>query len=182
MYWWTHSLLLTPPWVWKPSRLMELHYYSNWPWWIIFRSFTSCSSLCSGVLKTDGTQGPLVSLSGSSSEQASTSKQQYSMEQQLYGASGSRDDIFSLGGPSYLTASKNCGSRTLGCVSISSCSPSATADSGVIASSFCPDSHKDSSVSSYCRAAMLDCESESSGNSHQSLLEGPSAQPQSNEG
>ncbi|XP_019121325.1 E3 ubiquitin-protein ligase TRIM37 [Larimichthys crocea] len=97
-----------------------------------------------GVLKTDGTQGPLVSLSGSSSEQASTSKQQYSMEQQLYGASGSRDDIFSLGGPSYLTASKNCGSRTLG-------------------------------------AAMLDCESESSGNSHQSLLEGPSAQPQSNE-
>ncbi|KAG8008454.1 E3 ubiquitin-protein ligase TRIM37 [Nibea albiflora] len=98
-----------------------------------------------GVLKTDGTQGPLVSLSGSSSEQASTSKQQYSMEQQLYGASGSRDDIFSLGGPSYLTASKNCGSRTLG-------------------------------------AAMLDCESESLGNSHQSLLEGPAAQPQSNEG
>lgn len=97
-----------------------------------------------GVLKADGIQGPLVSLSSSSSEQASTSKQQYSVEQQLYGASGSRDDIFSLGGQSYITASKNCGSRALG-------------------------------------VAMLDCESESLGNSHQSLLEGPSAQPQSNE-
>lgn len=43
-----------------------------------------------------------------------------------------------------MTASKNCGSRTLG-------------------------------------AAMLECESENSGNSHHSLLEGPSAQPQSNE-
>lgn len=92
-----------------------------------------------GVLKADGTHGPLLSLSGPSSEQASTSKQQYSVEQQLYGASGSRDDIFTLGGPSYMTSSKNCGSRTLG-------------------------------------AAMLDCESESSGNSHQSLLEGPSTQ------
>lgn len=70
-----------------------------------------------GVLKADVTQGPLVSLSSSTSEQASTSKQQYPVEQQLYGASGSRDDIFSLGGPSYMTASKNCGSRTLGCVS-----------------------------------------------------------------
>ncbi|XP_073335971.1 E3 ubiquitin-protein ligase TRIM37 [Pagrus major] len=100
-----------------------------------------------GVLKADGTQTPLVSLSSSSSEHASTSKQQYSVveqQQQLYGASGSRDDIFSLGGPSYMTASKNCGSRSLG-------------------------------------TAMLDCESESSGNSHQSLLEGSSAQPQSNE-
>ncbi|XP_029134428.2 E3 ubiquitin-protein ligase TRIM37 isoform X2 [Labrus bergylta] len=93
-----------------------------------------------GVLKPDGIQSPLVSLGSSSSEQASTSKQQYSVEQQLYGASGSRDDIFTLGGPSFMTASKNCGSRTLG-------------------------------------AAMLDCESESSGNSHQSLLEGLSAQP-----
>ncbi|GAA6232080.1 E3 ubiquitin-protein ligase TRIM37 [Lates japonicus] len=97
-----------------------------------------------GVLKADGTHGPLVSLGSSSSEQASTSKQQYSVEQQLYGTSGPKDDIFSLGGPSYMTASKNCGSRTLG-------------------------------------TAVLDCESESSGNSHQSLLEGPSAQPQSNE-
>lgn len=35
---------------------------------------------------------------------------------------------------------------------------------------------------SSCRAAMLDCETESSGTSHQSLLEGPSVQPQSNEG
>ncbi|KAM6983967.1 E3 ubiquitin-protein ligase TRIM37 [Tautogolabrus adspersus] len=93
-----------------------------------------------GVLKPDGIQSPLVSLSSSSSEQASTSKQQYSVEQQLYGASGSRDDIFTLGGPSFMTASKNCGSRTLG-------------------------------------AAMLDCESESSGNAHQSLLEGLSPQP-----
>ncbi|XP_071316980.1 E3 ubiquitin-protein ligase TRIM37 isoform X2 [Trachinotus anak] len=97
-----------------------------------------------GLLKADSTQGPLVSLGSSSSEQASTSKQQYSVEQQLYVTSGPKDDIFSLGGPSYMTASKNCGTRTLG-------------------------------------AAMLDCESESSGNSHQSLLEGPSAQPQSNE-
>ncbi|XP_035522666.1 E3 ubiquitin-protein ligase TRIM37 [Morone saxatilis] len=97
-----------------------------------------------GLLKADGTQGPVVSLGGSSSEKASTSKLQYSVEQQLYVASGSRDDIFSLGGPSYMTASKNCGGRTLG-------------------------------------ATMLDCESESSGNSHQSLLEGSSAQPQSNE-
>ncbi|XP_036975187.1 E3 ubiquitin-protein ligase TRIM37 [Acanthopagrus latus] len=100
-----------------------------------------------GVLKADGTQTPLVSLSISSSDQASTSKQQYSLveqQQQMYGASGSRDDIFSLGGPSYMTASKNCGSRTLG-------------------------------------AAKLAFESESTGNSHQSLLEGSSAQPQSNE-
>ncbi|XP_032390562.1 E3 ubiquitin-protein ligase TRIM37 isoform X1 [Etheostoma spectabile] len=98
-----------------------------------------------GVLKADATQGPLVSLGSSSSEQqASTSKQQYSVEQQLYAASGSRDDIFSLGGPSYMTASKNCGSRSLG-------------------------------------PAMLPCEPESSGNSHHSLLEGPSAQPQSNQ-
>ncbi|XP_029303576.1 LOW QUALITY PROTEIN: E3 ubiquitin-protein ligase TRIM37-like [Cottoperca gobio] len=97
-----------------------------------------------GALKADYTQGPLVSLGSSSSEQASTSKQQYSVVEQLYGASGARDEIFSLGGPSYMTASKNCGSRTLG-------------------------------------AAMLDCESESSGNSHHSLLEGPSAQLQSNE-
>lgn len=95
-----------------------------------------------GVLKADGV--PLLSLGGSSSEQASTSKQQYSVEQQLYGASGSRDDIFSLGGPGYVTAGKSCGGRALG-------------------------------------AAMLDCESESSGNSHQALLEGPSAQQQSSE-
>ncbi|XP_028277338.1 E3 ubiquitin-protein ligase TRIM37 isoform X2 [Parambassis ranga] len=97
-----------------------------------------------GVLKADSLQGPLLSLGSSSSEQASSSKQQYSVEQQLYGVSGSRDDIFSLGGPSYMAASKSCGSRALG-------------------------------------AAMLDCESESSGNSPQSLLEGPSARPQSNE-
>ncbi|XP_074467869.1 E3 ubiquitin-protein ligase TRIM37 isoform X2 [Sebastes fasciatus] len=103
-----------------------------------------------GALNADG---PLVSLGGSSSSSeqqasavaaAASKQQQYSLEQQLFGASGPRDDIFSLGGPSYMTASKNCGSRTLG-------------------------------------AAMLDCESESSGNSHHSLLEGPSAPPQSNE-
>lgn len=82
--------------------------------------FPSCDFApvsAAGVLKADGTQGPLVSLGSSSSEQASTSKQQYSVEQQLYVASGSRDDIFSLGGPSYMTTSKNCGSRTSGCVS-----------------------------------------------------------------
>ncbi|XP_041864667.1 E3 ubiquitin-protein ligase TRIM37 isoform X1 [Melanotaenia boesemani] len=97
-----------------------------------------------GVLKADAITGSLVSIGSSSSEQAFSSKQQFSVEQQIYGASGSRDDIFSLGGPSYMTASKNCSSRTLG-------------------------------------AAMLDCESESSGNTHQSLLEGSSSQPQSNE-
>ncbi|XP_054481688.1 E3 ubiquitin-protein ligase TRIM37 isoform X2 [Anoplopoma fimbria] len=99
-----------------------------------------------GVLKSDGSQGPLVSLGGSSSEQqasTSTSKQQqqqqqYSVEQQLFGASGPRDDIFTLGGPSYMTGGKSCGSRTLG-------------------------------------AAMLECESESSVNSHHSLLDGPPA-------
>ncbi|CAI5642840.1 unnamed protein product [Oreochromis niloticus] len=92
-----------------------------------------------GVLKADSLQGPLVSLGSTASEQPFTSKQQYTMEQQLYGASGSREDIFTLGAPSYMTSSKNCGSRSLG-------------------------------------AAALDCESESSGNSHQSLPEGPSAQ------
>ncbi|XP_021163711.2 E3 ubiquitin-protein ligase TRIM37 isoform X1 [Fundulus heteroclitus] len=98
-----------------------------------------------GVLKSEAVTGTLVSLGCSSSDQASTSsKQQYSVEQQLYGASGSRDEIFSLGGPSYMTASKACSSRTLG-------------------------------------AAGLECESESSGNSRQSLLEGISAPPQSND-
>ncbi|XP_029029822.1 E3 ubiquitin-protein ligase TRIM37 isoform X2 [Betta splendens] len=83
-----------------------------------------------GGLK-EGLQGPLLSLVNSSLEQASASKQ--------YGASGPRDDVFSLGGSSYMSASKNCGSRTLG-------------------------------------AAMLDCESEGPGNSHQALLDGASAQ------
>ncbi|KAM9332522.1 E3 ubiquitin-protein ligase TRIM37 isoform 2-T2 [Pholidichthys leucotaenia] len=69
-----------------------------------------------GVLKADCIQSPLVSLGGSSPEQASTSKQQYSVEQQLYGASGCRTDIYTLGGPSYMTASKNCGSMALGSV------------------------------------------------------------------
>lgn len=83
-----------------------------------------------GVLKADCTQGPLMSLGGSSSEQASTSKQQFSLEQPLYGAAGSRDDIFSLGGPSYMTTIKNCGSRTLGCVS------ETTTDNSFIVSAF----------------------------------------------
>ncbi|CAN9501172.1 unnamed protein product [Ophioblennius macclurei] len=87
-----------------------------------------------GALKADCLQGPLLSLGVPSSELPSTSK---------YGASGSRDDIFSLATPSYMSAGKACVGRTLG-------------------------------------AAMLDCESESSGNSHQSLLEGTSALPQSN--
>ncbi|MEQ2184907.1 hypothetical protein GOODEAATRI_012741, partial [Goodea atripinnis] len=68
------------------------------------------------VLKPEVVTCPLVSLGSSSSDQASTStKPQYSVEQQLYGASGSRDEIFSLGGPSYMTASKACSGRTLGC-------------------------------------------------------------------
>lgn len=82
--------------------------------------FPSCAftlSPAAGVLKADCTPLQLLSLSSSSSEQASTSKQHFSMEQVLYGASGSRDDIFSLGGTGYMTASKNCSSRTLGCVS-----------------------------------------------------------------
>ncbi|XP_068600412.1 E3 ubiquitin-protein ligase TRIM37 [Brachionichthys hirsutus] len=91
-----------------------------------------------GLVKTDGTQGTLESLSSSSSEQVSTSEQPSS------GAPGCSDDIFTLGGPSYMTASKNCGSRTLG-------------------------------------VAMLECESEASGNSHQPFQEGFSAQLQSNE-
>lgn len=65
----------------------------------------------------DGAQSPLLSLRSSSPDQASTSKQQFSLEQPLYGASGSRDDIFSLGGTSYITSAKNSGSRALGCVS-----------------------------------------------------------------
>ncbi len=100
----------------------QIHFL--WRDWMKNIKLDSCFSLCdfaavaaAGVLKADVTQGPLVSLSNSTSEQASTSKQQYSVEQQLYGASGSREDIFSLAGPSYMTASKNCGSRTLGCVS-----------------------------------------------------------------
>ncbi|KAF7206091.1 E3 ubiquitin-protein ligase TRIM37 [Nothobranchius furzeri] len=92
-----------------------------------------------GVLKSDSTLTPLCS---SSSEQASTSKQQFSVEQQLYGASGPRDEIFSLGGTSFMAASKTYSSRTLG-------------------------------------AVALDGEAE--GNSHQSLLKGTSAQPQSAE-
>lgn len=47
---------------------------------------------------------------------------------------------------------------------------------------FPADFNKDSSISSDRRAAMLDCETESSGNYRQSLLEGPSAQSQPNEG
>lgn len=133
-----------------------------------------------GVLKADGTQGPLVSLSSSSSEQASTSKQQYSVEQQLYGTSGPKDDIFSLGGPSYMTASKNCGSRTLGCVSETHCTVEKYSHCWCLTLHCYTENTYNSFISSYHRTAVLD--SESSGNSHQSLLEGPSAQPQSNEG
>ncbi|XP_008426884.1 E3 ubiquitin-protein ligase TRIM37 isoform X2 [Poecilia reticulata] len=98
-----------------------------------------------GELQSEATSGPLVSLSSSLSDQASTStKQKCSAEKQLYGASGSRDEIFSLGGPSYITASKACSGRTLG-------------------------------------ATVLECEPESSRNSHQSLLEGISAPAQSSE-
>ncbi|XP_024862518.1 E3 ubiquitin-protein ligase TRIM37 isoform X2 [Kryptolebias marmoratus] len=84
-------------------------------------------------VKSDST-GALVSLGSSASEQASTSA-----EQQLFGLPGPRDEIFSLGGTSFMAAG-----RTLG-------------------------------------AAVLACEPESSGSAHQSLLEGVSVQPQSNE-
>ncbi|KAM3868967.1 E3 ubiquitin-protein ligase TRIM37 [Diretmus argenteus] len=93
-----------------------------------------------GLLKADGTQSLLPSLGSSSSDQASSSKQQLpELQQQLYGASEPGDDIYSLGAPSIITATKSCSSRTLG-------------------------------------LAMLDCESEGSGISHQSLLQGPSSQ------
>lgn len=70
-----------------------------------------CVVFTPGLPKSEGAlQAPLLTLGGSSSEQASTSKQP------LYGASGSRDDIFSLGGLCYLTSSKSCSSRSLGCV------------------------------------------------------------------
>ncbi|XP_061557647.1 E3 ubiquitin-protein ligase TRIM37 isoform X2 [Phycodurus eques] len=78
-------------------------------------------------------------------DSAQVSAEQASCKQQLYAPSGSRDDIFSLVGSSYMAAGKICGTRTLG-------------------------------------AAMLDSESESSGNSHHSLLEGPSSQLQPSEG
>lgn len=86
---------------------IELEINTKWNHNHIFLLYDYAFVLAPGVLKADGTQGPLVSLGNSSSEQASTSKQ--------YGALGPRDDVFSLGGPSYMTASKNCGSRTLGC-------------------------------------------------------------------
>uniref|UniRef100_A0A3B3IE99 Tripartite motif containing 37 n=1 Tax=Oryzias latipes TaxID=8090 RepID=A0A3B3IE99_ORYLA len=66
----------------------------------------------SGAVKADVLTGTLVSLGSSTSEQISSSKQQYCVEQQLYGASGSRDDIFTLGGPGYLTTSKSCSGKT----------------------------------------------------------------------
>ncbi|XP_056910678.1 E3 ubiquitin-protein ligase TRIM37 isoform X1 [Takifugu flavidus] len=93
------------------------------------------------ILKADSTQLQLLSLGSSSSEQASTSSQQVPVDQPSYGASGSRESIFSLAGPGYVTPRQNCSSRSLG-------------------------------------AAMLDCESDNSGNSHQSLLEGASVQAQ----
>ncbi|CAG5870748.1 unnamed protein product [Menidia menidia] len=93
-----------------------------------------------GVLKAEAITGPLVTLVSCSSEQAPPPQPPYPGEQQPYGGSASRDEVFSLGG-----GGQSCSSRALG-------------------------------------AAMLDCEAESSGNSHQSLLEAVSAEPQSNEG
>ncbi|XP_004076873.1 E3 ubiquitin-protein ligase TRIM37 isoform X1 [Oryzias latipes] len=69
-------------------------------------------STADGAVKADVLTGTLVSLGSSTSEQISSSKQQYCVEQQLYGASGSRDDIFTLGGPGYLTTSKSCSGKT----------------------------------------------------------------------
>ncbi|XP_008330858.1 E3 ubiquitin-protein ligase TRIM37 isoform X1 [Cynoglossus semilaevis] len=99
-----------------------------------------------GLLKANSAQSSHVSHSSSSSDQASTSKQQYSLEQQqLFAASGPKDGgIFSLRAPSYLIVSKNGSSRTLG-------------------------------------ATMLNCDSEGSANSHQSLLETNSTQPHAKE-
>ncbi|XP_069565696.1 E3 ubiquitin-protein ligase TRIM37 isoform X1 [Brachyistius frenatus] len=123
-----------------------------------------------GPLKADVLQGPLVSLGGPSSEQTSGSKQPYV-------ASGSRDDIFSLGGgPSYVTAGKTCGVRGTGWDAEERRILAAERRSNASVS---PNSS--SSAPSFCKAAMLDCDSESSGNSHQALLEGASAPPPSNE-
>ncbi|XP_076017451.1 E3 ubiquitin-protein ligase TRIM37 isoform X2 [Genypterus blacodes] len=62
-----------------------------------------------GMMKADGTQSFLTSLSSSSSGQ-----QQSMHQQQLYGAPGARDDLFSLGGMSYMSSCKTCSSRTSG--------------------------------------------------------------------
>ncbi|KAF7646366.1 hypothetical protein LDENG_00188750 [Lucifuga dentata] len=116
-----------------------------------------------GSMKADGILG------SSSSEQASSlsSKQQHSVEQQLYGAPGPRDDLFSLGGSSYMSACKSC-SRSL-------CSSDRSAEAQ--ASSPCA-SLSSSSLCSY-RAAMLDCEVESS---DQPPQEDPSSLSQPNPG
>lgn len=77
----------------------------------------TCLTSASGLLKADSAQLQLLSLGSSSSEQASTSKQQFPVDQLSYGASGSRESIFSLAGPGYMTARQNCSGRALGCVS-----------------------------------------------------------------
>lgn len=129
----------------------------------------ACLTSALGLLKADSTQLQLLSLGSSSSDQASTSKQQFPMDQPSYGASGSRESIFSLAGPGYMAARQSCSSRALGCVSVE--------DDFFWA--LLLDSH---TVSSRRRSAMLDCESENSGNSHQSLLEAASVQAQIIEG
>lgn len=124
----------------------------------------------SGLLKADSTQLQLLSLGSSSSEQASTSKQQFPVEQPSYGASGSRESIFSLAGPGYMTARQSCSARALGCV----------LDQDLIYFLLLfLDLHK---ASSRHRSAMLDCEADNSGNSQQSLLEAASVQAQIIEG
>ncbi|KAM9788700.1 LOW QUALITY PROTEIN: E3 ubiquitin-protein ligase TRIM37 [Neosynchiropus ocellatus] len=50
----------------------------------------------------------------SASEQNSGSKQQFSLEQQVFGAAGSRDEVFPTAGSSYISTGKSSGSRTLG--------------------------------------------------------------------
>lgn len=77
----------------------------------------ACLTSASGLLKADSSQLQLLCLGSSSSEQASTSKQQFPVDQPSYGASGSRESIFSLAGPGYMTARLSCSGLALGCVS-----------------------------------------------------------------
>lgn len=118
---WLYFSALMRPFSWKEKRFQgcKNECSCSHSTLLLFSSvFTLCIflALTSGLPKSEGPlQPPLLTLGGSSSDQASTSKQP------LYGASGSRDDIFSLGGLSYLTSSKSCGSRSLGCVGASRC-------------------------------------------------------------
>lgn len=69
-----------------------------------------------GLLKAESSQILLPSLGSSSADQAISKQQQQHPEeqQQLYRASGPGDSLYALGGPSSITASMSCSSRTTG--------------------------------------------------------------------